>query len=67
MNDSHLIFRGSARFREDYEVQDRKTGRRLGYVRHGGRHWVAVPDDDRPGGSGRTRAEAACAVWGSAA
>lgn len=64
--DSHLIYRGSDRFREDYEVQDRATGVRLGYVNKTGTpKWTAVaPFANSPKyGTGRTRWEAALKLW----
>jgi hypothetical protein len=40
---SHLIFRGSGRHGEDYEVQDRTTGERLGcMVQDEAREWMAL-------------------------
>ena len=61
---AHLIFRGSARFREDYEVQSRSTGKRLGYVKqHAPHDWQANADADGTWATGKTMREAALALW----
>ncbi len=66
-NAAHLVFRGSDRFREDYEVQSRATGKRLGSVNQVERRlWVAKRDVAYHGihsGTADTMRLAALILW----